>query len=123
MDYKNATFHSELLAGDKEKKKDEKKKDEKKVQFYESWTTENIDERASSKIRQVCSLVAHYQHADAQPLFFLRDGSRDYTREAANQCLPARKPRKIVIFVMYEIHRTILKLVSGMTLFCVVYRC
>lgn len=84
--------------------------------FWEQWTRDNINEQASSKILQVCSLVDHYDDPSAQPLFFHRDGSRDYKREAKNKYPPAKRPRKIVIFIMYEIQRIIMKKVSMATL-------
>lgn len=61
-------------------------------------------------------LVAHYDDPAAQPLIFKRDGTRDTEREAevasGTGSTPPQKPRKILIFVMYDIHRRMLQKVS-----------
>lgn len=81
-------------------------------EFWESWTAENVDERASTKVLKVCSLVHHFKDVAAQPLFFCRDGSRDEAREALQVYPPAQSPRKILVFIEYAVHRAIMKKVS-----------
>lgn len=85
---------------------------ESQEEFWTLWNASNIDQRVSSKIQRVFDLVNHYSDVNAQPLFFLRDGSRDHAREAECKYPPAKRSRKILVFVMYEVQRTILKRVS-----------
>jgi hypothetical protein len=74
-----------------------------------TWTAESLKQDASSKILMTINLTQHYQSPDAKPLFFNMDGTRDLTKEEECDCKPANKPRKIIIFVMYIIHRQIMK--------------
>ncbi|CUA74686.1 SNF2-related protein [Rhizoctonia solani] len=77
--------------------------------FWLTWTAEALSENASSKIMTAIALTQHYQNPDAKPLFFSPDGTRDLVKEQECDCKPAKKPRKVIIFVMYTIHRRIMK--------------
>ncbi|CAE7106900.1 unnamed protein product [Rhizoctonia solani] len=78
--------------------------------FWLNWTAESLSEDASSKILTAIALTEHYQKPDAKPLFFKTDGTRDLVKEQECECKPANKARKVIIFVMYIIHRKIMKM-------------
>ncbi|KAG8688477.1 hypothetical protein FRC11_005391, partial [Ceratobasidium sp. 423] len=77
--------------------------------FWMTWTAKSLQEDALSKILMTISLTQHYQQPDAKPLFFNEDGTRDFAKETECGCKPANQPRKVIVFVMYTIHRKIMK--------------
>jgi SNF2 family DNA or RNA helicase len=83
--------------------------DSQERQFWRRWTKENLPQEASSKVLKTLELIEHYDNTDAQPLFVKRDGSKDPEAQLAVASTPAQKPRKILIFIMYETHRQIMK--------------
>jgi superfamily II DNA/RNA helicase len=101
MDHKHAVFLACLL----------EQKDDPSPSWLE-WTAEDLDVKASSRILQLCYLVEHYKDPNAQPLFFKRDGSRDLEKEAEHKGPPAKRPRKVLVFIMYDLHRQIASIVS-----------
>ncbi|KAF8597007.1 hypothetical protein BDV93DRAFT_513682 [Ceratobasidium sp. AG-I] len=84
--------------------------------FWLKWTPENFEQEASSRILKVCDIVAHHDDIEAKPMFFNRDGTRDLDKEAASQCPPALRDRKILIFIVYDLHREIMKQASALKL-------
>jgi hypothetical protein len=82
--------------------------------FWLNWTAENVDEMCSTKQAAVVQLVEHHENPHAKPMFFNRDGSRDTAKEdALRNFRSVDRPRKFLIFIMYDIHREIMKTVSG----------
>ncbi|KDN33549.1 hypothetical protein RSAG8_13363, partial [Rhizoctonia solani AG-8 WAC10335] len=83
--------------------------------FWERWTLENLQQMASSKLLITLDILEHYKEPSAQPLFFKRDGTRDLEQEANFVPPPSPqipdKPRKILIFIMYDRHTQVTKFV------------
>ncbi|CUA73437.1 helicase SWR1 [Rhizoctonia solani] len=87
--------------------------------FWETWSLENLEQMASSKLLLTLNIIQHYKDYSAQPLFFNRDGSRDLEREAnfvppASPQIP-EKPRKILIFIAYDRHTQVTKFVLDLS--------
>lgn len=84
--------------------------------FWKQWTLGNLREMASSKLLLALDILRHYRDPAAQPLFFNRDGTRDLEREANFVPPPSPqvpdKPRKVLIFIMYDRHTQVTKCVS-----------
>ncbi|KAG8735482.1 hypothetical protein FRC10_010469, partial [Ceratobasidium sp. 414] len=99
LDYKKALFHERLLTTDPRVD----------GHFCNSWTLAKLQEEASSKMLSSLAVVRHYDDIAAQPLFFNPDGTRDVEKEQQAVSQPAKKPRKIIIFIMYEDHRHMVK--------------
>ncbi|KDN38116.1 hypothetical protein RSAG8_09712, partial [Rhizoctonia solani AG-8 WAC10335] len=98
LDHKKALFHWQLATWKPED-----------PPFWLTWTADSLPEDASSKILTAITLTQHYQKPDAKPLFFKKDGTRDLAKEEECECKPANEARKVIIFVMYTIHRKIMK--------------
>ena len=85
-------------------------------QYWEQWTLDNLQEMASSKILITLDILEHYKDPSAQPLFFKRDGTRNLEQEANFVPPPSPqipdKPRKILVFIMYDRHTQVMKFVS-----------
>ncbi|KAG8711805.1 hypothetical protein FRC08_015403 [Ceratobasidium sp. 394] len=84
LDHKNALFHWRLLTWN-----------QTSPPFWERWTTETLQEDASSKILMAISLVKHYQDPNAKPLFYNSDGTPDPVKQEECICRPAKKPRAL----------------------------
>ncbi|KAG8710717.1 hypothetical protein FRC11_004194, partial [Ceratobasidium sp. 423] len=81
--------------------------------FWKKWTLSNLRQMASTKLLVTFDLIEHYKNPAAQPLFFNRDGTRDYDKEANFVPPPSPqvpdKPRKMLIFIMYDRHGQVTK--------------
>ncbi|GAB1528111.1 hypothetical protein RhiTH_011302 [Rhizoctonia solani] len=103
MDYKHVLFHPLMRA----------ETNARLEPFWEQWTLENLQSRASSKLLATLSILEHYKDPAAEPLFFNRDGTRDVEQESSFVSPPSiqapTKPQKILIFIMYDRHTQVTK--------------
>ncbi|KAG8689469.1 hypothetical protein FRC11_002417, partial [Ceratobasidium sp. 423] len=82
--------------------------------FWESWTLDNWESQASSKILMVVSIIKHHRDPGAGPMFWSHEtGARDKDLEEKAVWTPASRKRKILLMCVYEKPRAILKLVFG----------
>jgi hypothetical protein len=106
MEYKHVLFHHQMRADTATPLEP----------FWKEWTLNNLRQKASSKLLLTLDILEHYRDPAAQPLFFNRDGSRDLEREANFVPPPSpqvpNKPRKTLIFIMYDRHTQVTKFVS-----------
>ncbi|KAG8737755.1 hypothetical protein FRC10_007832 [Ceratobasidium sp. 414] len=109
MDHKSVLFHSKLAKSTS---------NEGSEDFWKTWTADDLPRVASSKIMGVLGVVEHYDDPKASPMYFKRDGTRDLQKEEVHTPNsgndPSEKPRKILMFIMYEVHREIIKTVLSL---------
>ncbi|KAG9088945.1 hypothetical protein FRC06_001771 [Ceratobasidium sp. 370] len=104
MDHKSILFHSKLVRS---------ASNDAGEDFWKTWTTDDLPRAASSKIMGALGVIEHYDDPKASPMYFKRDGTRDLQKEeicaSSSGNDSSGKPRKILMFIMYEIHREIIK--------------
>ncbi|KAG9101257.1 hypothetical protein FS749_008706 [Ceratobasidium sp. UAMH 11750] len=109
MDHKSVLFHSRLAKSASNHGSED---------FWKNWTADDLPQLASSKIMGALGIIEHYDDPNACPLYFKRDGTRDLQKEEAHASRsgndPSEKPRKVLMFIMYEVHRDIIKTVLSL---------
>ncbi|KDN35623.1 hypothetical protein RSAG8_11418, partial [Rhizoctonia solani AG-8 WAC10335] len=76
----------------------------------DDWTAENIYSKISTRMLTLDKVVTHYWPGGVKPAIYKIDGSRDPVAEAQFADFEtSADPPKIVIFIIYKLHRDLVK--------------
>jgi hypothetical protein len=112
---RNWTFHSEIVPLKEREKEESLPEGTLTSRMADEWNAENIDAKLSTRMQALARLLEHYLTPGAKPTFFNRDGSRDLEAEAElkENLDPSDKPRKVLLFVVFGLHRDLTKKVNA----------